>query len=317
MEEEAARQRAAVPSTPDRSPDRWAQQVREQLLGAARLARTGGNRATHDPFIDELGNGGEDNISLNLQEGIEYLIVGVCDEDCSDLDLVLRDDNGNIVSSDTKDDDIPIVRITPRWNARFKVQVTMASCTNAPCRYGIGVLAIVDGLGRWTIPRKSHVNAIDTSSSSRYPENVNPLEQAPMSHNLYEPYQPSVNTALHEKHRLTRHLAVGALAMMAVAAPLPAPARPTTPSLVPSPELLASRPDPWAQQVREQLLGAARLARTGGNRATHNPFIDELGNGGKDNISLNLQKDIEYLIVGVCDAGLLRSGFGSFLTTRQ
>ncbi|MGC1525491.1 MAG: hypothetical protein WA783_05525, partial [Phormidesmis sp.] len=70
--------------------------------------------------------------------GVTYSLVGVCDEDCSDLDIVLYDDNGNIVASDLQPDDFPVVTVTPRWNAQFTINVRMVSCSIAPCRFGVG-----------------------------------------------------------------------------------------------------------------------------------------------------------------------------------
>jgi hypothetical protein len=118
--------------------DPWTSQVRNQLVQAARSAGGGGLRLTHDPFIGDLGRGGEDDITLNLRRGVNYVIVGVCDDDCRDIDLGLYDDNGNLVSSDIQRDDFPVIKVRPRWNARFTIRVIMANCSNAPCRYGIG-----------------------------------------------------------------------------------------------------------------------------------------------------------------------------------
>jgi hypothetical protein len=118
--------------------DPWTAQVRNQLLQAAKAAGWEGLQLTHEPFIDNLGNGGEDDITVNLKTGVSYTIIGVCDEDCGDIDLGLYDDNGNLVSSDTGEDDVPVITITPGWNARFTIRVVMAECSNGPCRYGVG-----------------------------------------------------------------------------------------------------------------------------------------------------------------------------------
>jgi hypothetical protein len=119
--------------------DRWTRQVRNQLIRAASAAGYGGFKLTHEPFIGDLGNGGKDDMTLNLRSGVNYAIVGVCDEDCNDIDLAIYDDNGNLISSDVQRNDLPVLKVSPRWNARFKIRVSMPSCTNAPCRYGIGV----------------------------------------------------------------------------------------------------------------------------------------------------------------------------------
>lgn len=119
--------------------DRWTRQVLNQLNKAAQAAGEGGARRTHEPFIGELGRGADDTVTITLRKGTSYAILGVCDEHCSDIDLEIYDDNGKLIASDIGRNDIPLVRVTPRWNARFTIRVMMPRCTNAPCRYGIGV----------------------------------------------------------------------------------------------------------------------------------------------------------------------------------
>jgi hypothetical protein len=120
--------------------DRFTDQIGVQLIEAAKHLGLEGYQLTHDPFIDELGSGREDDISITLDRGTSYAIVGVCDEDCNDIDLALYDDNGRLVASDVQKDDIPFIEVEPRWNARFTIRVLMPSCGNSPCRYGIGVM---------------------------------------------------------------------------------------------------------------------------------------------------------------------------------
>ncbi len=88
----------------------------------------------------QLDNGKSQNIFLNLRQNTNYAIVAVCDEDCTDLDLTLFDGNGNKVDQDSHLDDIPLVKVTPRWNGLFRLEVGMSACSVEPCAYRIGVL---------------------------------------------------------------------------------------------------------------------------------------------------------------------------------
>ncbi len=56
-------------------------------------------------------------------------IYGSCDSDCTDLDMFLYDSGGNLVSSDTLLDSIPIV--TTPFTGDFFVEVTMVNCTTS------------------------------------------------------------------------------------------------------------------------------------------------------------------------------------------
>lgn len=55
-------------------------------------------------------------------------VYGACDSDCSDLDLFLYDMSGNVVSSDTLMDAVPIVTAPSEGN--YVVEVTMPSCNH-------------------------------------------------------------------------------------------------------------------------------------------------------------------------------------------
>jgi hypothetical protein len=86
-----------------------------------------------------LRNGGDAAISLALRGGYQYVIMGVCDGDCDDLDLLLTDARGDAVDSDFGLDDVPIVMADVARRARYTVTVTMASCTVETCGYGVAV----------------------------------------------------------------------------------------------------------------------------------------------------------------------------------
>jgi hypothetical protein len=121
--------------------DEWARQVRGLLDRASESFASRGYRMSHDIFQGRLDDDATDDLSVQLRAGQEYEIIGACDNDCQDLDLVLYDDNGNTVDSDLATDDFPIVSVTPRRNGRFRIHVSMANCTAEPCRFGVGIYA--------------------------------------------------------------------------------------------------------------------------------------------------------------------------------
>ena len=76
---------------------------------------------------------------LNLTRGQEYVVVGVCDTDCSDVDLVLYDSRGAVYDSDTELDDFPILRFRPSYSGHFSLEVRMYDCRTSVCYYGFSV----------------------------------------------------------------------------------------------------------------------------------------------------------------------------------
>lgn len=119
---------------------KYGDQVKIQL-GLVKLAVTSdGWEETHDDKIDKMDDGEEDSFSFTLKKGMEYKIISVCDADCSDIDLVLYDENDKKISSDFKDDGLPIVEVAPKWTGEFTLKVKMFSCKTNPCYYGISII---------------------------------------------------------------------------------------------------------------------------------------------------------------------------------
>ncbi len=118
--------------------DQWVTQVRNMLRQAAQDYEDNGYELTHEIHTGSLGNGGSETITLTLDIGTSYSIIGACDEDCDDLDLVLYDPQGDQVDEDTLVDDFPIVEVTVPRTGQYTIEVIMASCTAEPCRYGLG-----------------------------------------------------------------------------------------------------------------------------------------------------------------------------------
>lgn len=130
---------AVVAAAPAHAQDTWARQVTRLLANASSIATDNGLQLTHEPTIGSLGDGASTRHALNLQGGTAYVLVGVCDNDCTDVDFRLFDPNGNEVASDVATDDTPVISITPRRGGQYTLQVVMADCRAEPCRYGIGV----------------------------------------------------------------------------------------------------------------------------------------------------------------------------------
>jgi hypothetical protein len=118
--------------------DEWVRQVRRMIQEAGRVYEQRGYSLTHQVYTGSLQQGDNEYVSVRLEAGNDYQIMGACDNDCSDLDLVLYDAAGNQVDDDLEMDDFPIVAVSPRRTATYRVKVVMATCSREPCRYGLG-----------------------------------------------------------------------------------------------------------------------------------------------------------------------------------
>jgi len=94
-------------------------------------------------FLGDLPESGRETVSLTFPENERLLFYGVCDNDCEDLDLVVKDAAGNVLAEDTLDGSFPqTVLTTGSGGTTVQVEVSMAKCTVEPCYYAVGVSRI-------------------------------------------------------------------------------------------------------------------------------------------------------------------------------
>lgn len=91
------------------------------------------------PYSGSLSQGQTWNVPVEMHAGYDYRVLGVCDRDCADLDLVLYDPNGAAITQDTSTTSQPLVGLQPSYTANFTIQVQMYNCTIAPCYYALAL----------------------------------------------------------------------------------------------------------------------------------------------------------------------------------
>jgi len=138
--------------------DEWEQQVLEQIEAISSVFAADGYVLDGSARTGTLGSTASASFSLILESGFDYMLVGACDVDCSDIDLMLFDEAGDEVDRDYEEDDAPVVMVEPSRTQSYSVHVYMADCTNEPCWYAVGVFA----------KRAGAETAVASSSGSRY-----------------------------------------------------------------------------------------------------------------------------------------------------
>jgi len=91
-------------------------------------------------LMGRLNKGGTDSWTFYFDKGKSYIITGACDNDCGNVDLVIKDADGNTVDKDRKDDDTPVLTLQPEKAGRYTINVEMAACKEEPCYFGLGML---------------------------------------------------------------------------------------------------------------------------------------------------------------------------------
>lgn len=89
-------------------------------------------------FRGTLAKDGGTKHEFNAVAGTNYLVIGVCDEGCSDLDLGVYNDAGELIEGDVEADDTPAVVFAATQGGRHQIAVVMPACTSR-CAYGVNV----------------------------------------------------------------------------------------------------------------------------------------------------------------------------------
>jgi hypothetical protein len=117
----------------------YQQQIRAALrttAGRLRAARPEG-----EPLIGVLNGKATENRMVDLQAGVHYMIIGVCDENCADLDLRIFGPNAAKLAEDVQQNAVPALEFTAPTAGRYRLAVEMVTCNANPCAWGVQVLA--------------------------------------------------------------------------------------------------------------------------------------------------------------------------------
>jgi hypothetical protein len=120
-------------------------QLEVQLNESRRLYLPAGQSLVRGPLGGALDEGNTVNYSFQLVAGRSYTILGVCDNDCTDLDITLYDPAGNQVAEDMLTDDKPVTSVTARRSGRYRATVSMAACSTGSCFYAVAAYGNAGG----------------------------------------------------------------------------------------------------------------------------------------------------------------------------
>ncbi|MFQ5529939.1 MAG: hypothetical protein ACE5FP_06260 [Gemmatimonadota bacterium] len=88
--------------------------------------------------IGRLDPSASDTWTFPLRAGKEYVIVGACDEDCTDVDVTVTQGSAQ-VASDVTTDDHPVVGFTAGKGGVHEIVIKMYSCDASFCYFGFGL----------------------------------------------------------------------------------------------------------------------------------------------------------------------------------
>lgn len=117
-------------------PDEFAQLMSDYLDHYVSQYGQGLRRAGPADVVTALRAGQEYRWTVNLEQGGNYGFFGACDNDCTDVDIIVEDANGREVASDVLTDDYPVVGIQNATAGRYTARILLVSCSVEPCFVG-------------------------------------------------------------------------------------------------------------------------------------------------------------------------------------
>jgi hypothetical protein len=112
----------------------WQQSVVNQISEISSIVAREGFTPTDHTTADLLAADKIATVEIRLEPGT-YKAVGVCDNDCDDLDLVVLTGDEELVGRDVLADAFPIVDFTVEAVANYTVAVQMVDCSTETCFY--------------------------------------------------------------------------------------------------------------------------------------------------------------------------------------
>jgi hypothetical protein len=110
--------------------------VRSDLIRNRAALLGQGYRPDGELLRASVGRGSTEYRSVTLEGSVRYAILGVCDDECYDIDLVLTDTADSTVAEDVQPDDTPVLEFTAPVTGRYRLKAVMFSCRANTCVWG-------------------------------------------------------------------------------------------------------------------------------------------------------------------------------------
>ena len=72
-----------------------------------------------------IAKGSFASMNTPLEKGVPYAILGVGDDDATDIDVIVQDSKGNVMAQDLDDSDTAVATFTPRYGGNYTVFVNL------------------------------------------------------------------------------------------------------------------------------------------------------------------------------------------------
>jgi len=120
---------------------RWEQQVQGRLARAIDVLPT----SSRLPVVKRSGMLNTDegaSFQTTLVQRVSYVIIAVCDDDCSRLQLTLLSPSGSDIAKERNSESLPTLRFTSDTTTGYGIRIVMEGCRWNPCWYAVAVVPL-------------------------------------------------------------------------------------------------------------------------------------------------------------------------------
>lgn len=117
------------------------QEVNNQLQQAIKSAKDEGYQLSFPPNVAKLARKAEAPKTVMLYPNREYSFVAVCDRNCDQIRLAIKDKDGKSIMVTPTADPVAVVTFKPPSEDRYQITVKMEKCSLQSCYIGLGIFA--------------------------------------------------------------------------------------------------------------------------------------------------------------------------------
>ncbi|HEV8263777.1 MAG TPA: hypothetical protein VGQ06_02425 [Gemmatimonadales bacterium] len=128
------------PAAAQAQQDYYAPRARVQMQRLAASWSPRGFAPVGDLRVGVLGEHERDSLAVEVESGLQYVVLGICDEDCGDIDFHLFDPAGKEIASEVKTGSRAVTWTTPATTGTHRLEVAMGRCSTPPCYYAVQLL---------------------------------------------------------------------------------------------------------------------------------------------------------------------------------
>jgi hypothetical protein len=121
--------------------EQYAQEVDSQLRQAIQTAKDEGYQLSFPRNVAKLTRGAEAPKTVLLYPNQDYTFVAVCDRNCAQIKLMIKDMDGKSIMANPTNDAVAVISYKPPSQNRYQVTVRMEKCSTPSCYFGLGIFA--------------------------------------------------------------------------------------------------------------------------------------------------------------------------------